>query len=336
MTPRSLTREFGLTAIKIALTAAVLLAIAWKFDFSAAIKLLATVALGTIFVGMILLLVQAWAASLRLRAVVLLFGGKINVAAALKLTLQGMFFNQAFVSVLGGDAFKIWRIHRLQMPLADATSAVALDRVAGFIGNHLTFVALLPWVMVQIDNVAVRWSLVVLAAVGLGGIALLLLLGLIGRRHVLIDLLPVRVRGCGAAHLLIELVTIGKHIIGNPRVALQIGALSAVLSLLNCSIFHAFLRGWNVDPILSLYCAMLVPVVMTISLLPLSVAGWGLREGATMLGFGSVGLDPEIGLAASVAFGLLNLAGGLIGGVLWLADRSLKEPATDRRSSAQQ
>jgi hypothetical protein len=54
-------------------------------------------------------------------------------------------------------------------------------------------------------------------------------------------------------------------------------------------------------------------------LIPLSVSGWGIREGAAALAFPVFGATASQGLAASVAFGLVFLVTvlpGLI--VIWL------------------
>jgi hypothetical protein len=56
---------------------------------------------------------------------------------------------------------------------------------------------------------------------------------------------------------------------------------------------------------------------MLISLLPFSVAGWGLRESAMATGFSLVHAPAAAALAASVMFGVLTLLLALPGGVLW-------------------
>jgi uncharacterized membrane protein YbhN (UPF0104 family) len=57
---------------------------------------------------------------------------------------------------------------------------------------------------------------------------------------------------------------------------------------------------------------------MLVSMAPISLAGWGVREGAMIVGLGLAGIVPADALAVSVAYGLLQLALGLLGGALWL------------------
>ena len=67
-----------------------------------------------------------------------------------------------------------------------------------------------------------------------------------------------------------------------------------------------------------LECVVLMPLVVLMMMIPISIAGWGVRELAMVTAFGYVQLDPTDALTLSLAFGLATLASGLPGGVLWL------------------
>jgi uncharacterized membrane protein YbhN (UPF0104 family) len=66
----------------------------------------------------------------------------------------------------------------------------------------------------------------------------------------------------------------------------------------------------------------LVPLVLTAMVLPLSVAGWGLREGAAAGLLPLAGVSPEAAVAASLAFGGVILAGSLPGVAVLLRARA--------------
>jgi hypothetical protein len=55
-------------------------------------------------------------------------------------------------------------------------------------------------------------------------------------------------------------------------------------------------------------------------MLPISIAGWGVREGVAIVAFGHLGVPAAVSFATSVIFALILLTLGLIGGVLWLVD----------------
>jgi glycosyltransferase 2 family protein len=74
---------------------------------------------------------------------------------------------------------------------------------------------------------------------------------------------------------------------------------------------------------------MVVPPVAFIQLLPVSLAGWGVREIALVVALGSFGVPAEAALAISVMMGFCLILIGLPGGLIWLAkwDVSRSRPA---------
>ena len=62
----------------------------------------------------------------------------------------------------------------------------------------------------------------------------------------------------------------------------------------------------------------MIPPVILISTIPVSIAGWGVREGSMIVAFTYAGLAAGDGLIVSVLFGLTAFAIGTIGGILWI------------------
>ena len=60
-------------------------------------------------------------------------------------------------------------------------------------------------------------------------------------------------------------------------------------------------------------CLLIAPGALLIASLPISLGGWGIREGALVAGFGLVGADPETITAASICYGLSGILSGAIG-----------------------
>ena len=73
---------------------------------------------------------------------------------------------------------------------------------------------------------------------------------------------------------------------------------------------------------------VLVPPVMLLAILPISFAGWGVREGSMALALALAGVSAEQSIAISICFGLALFASGLPGGVMWLIDRKTLAKAT--------
>ena len=71
-------------------------------------------------------------------------------------------------------------------------------------------------------------------------------------------------------------------------------------------------------------CMVLMPPVLLVMTLPISIAGWGVREQAMVAAFALVNVPGEGALALSIMFGLLGLIIGLPGGIVWLISTDKK------------
>ena len=63
----------------------------------------------------------------------------------------------------------------------------------------------------------------------------------------------------------------------------------------------------------------LVPPIILISMIPISIAGWGVRENAMVVAFAYAGLPESDGLVVSLLFGAAFFVVGAIGGLIWIA-----------------
>jgi len=63
---------------------------------------------------------------------------------------------------------------------------------------------------------------------------------------------------------------------------------------------------------------LLVPPVVLITMLPISIAGWGVREATMGLAFGYAGLATNEGINVSLLFGAVSFVVGAFGGLVWI------------------
>jgi uncharacterized membrane protein YbhN (UPF0104 family) len=57
---------------------------------------------------------------------------------------------------------------------------------------------------------------------------------------------------------------------------------------------------------------------MLITMLPISIAGWGVREATMGLAFGYAGLMSNEGVNVSLLFGAVSFLVGIFGGLVWI------------------
>jgi hypothetical protein len=306
--------------LKLAFTIAIFGAIVAKADFRQIFAILPLIAPVAILIALALAFLQSGISAARLSMVIALYQRQLPLGGSLRVTLESAFFSQTFVSFLGGDALRIWRIRRCGLPLSQAASAVALDRLIGITVNHVFLLAALPWLLVEISNHAIRVGLIVLAGAGVAGFAFLLFLGARYGGTGAASPFPDRIRATRIARLILEAAAVGRHFLHPGPKLLSAASASLVITLISSLIFFVLLVGWGTTTGAALGCALLIPAVMEIAMLPISIAGWGVREGVAIIAFSGFGVPSTVALGSSLLFGLIVLAVGLVGGLLWLVD----------------
>jgi hypothetical protein len=72
-----------------------------------------------------------------------------------------------------------------------------------------------------------------------------------------------------------------------------------------------------------------VPGVMVAASIPISIAGWGVREATMVVGLGLLGVNQGDAAIISIGFGVLVLVIGLFGGLVWVVRGSPKPKSDD-------
>lgn len=309
-----------LLLLKVAISALILAAFIWKLDFGAVLHALSSISPYAVTAALFVIVAQVFASASRLIFVIALFRHRFELLDSLRVTMESMFFSQTFLSFLGGDALRIWRVYKAGLSARHATNAVLQDRLTGIIVNHLCLLASLPWLLSVMEAGPVRAALIILAAAGLGGVGLLIFLAVMPPGIGIARYLPLRIRHHKIVELLIEASTVGRHLILHWRGMAPVVLLSLLTVFGNCLVFFLILCGMGVAPANALYCALLVPAVLEIAMLPISIAGWGVREATTMVAFGVFGVAPDTALAASLTFGFILVGVSLLGGIVWMFD----------------
>ena len=235
-------------------------------------------------------------------------GGKsLNFAGAVRIVMIGNFFNQTLPSSIGGDAVRMWEARRAGLGLGLSVNSVLLDRFAALIAICLIIGATSPVTFSLIDDPAARWGLVTVAVGGLSALGLLLIL----------DRMPASLLRWRLTRGIAALSADGRRVFLTPRYATATILTSVVIQVTVAMVVFLIARNLAL-PVSVLECVVLVPPVMLVTALPISIAGWGVREGAMVTAFGFVGVAAADALAMSVLFGIATVCMSLPGGVLWL------------------
>ncbi len=276
-------------------------------DLGTVVGRLRNIELGWIALSVLVLVGQAALLTLRWQQLVTRCGAEFSFARLFRLTLIGAFFNQTLPSSVGGDAMRIWLIGK-QSNWRVASYSVLLDRMIGVVALALIVALCLPWTFQLVHDQVGRTALLVIGLGTIAGWFVYLALGW-QRLHFL-------QRWTATRHLAAS-ATVATDILRSPDALIPLFLLSGFIHI--TSALSAWCIALSVGADLSFLNALfLVLPVMLISVVPISIAGWGVREGAMVAAFAYAGLSQSDGLLVSILLGVTYLILGAIGGVIWI------------------
>jgi uncharacterized membrane protein YbhN (UPF0104 family) len=113
-----------------------------------------------------------------------------------------------------------------------------------------------------------------------------------------------------------------------PRAIAATMILSIVYQAGAVAVVYILAKGLGI-PISFLACLALIPLTNFVTLMPISIAGWGVREAAFIFLLGFVGIGASQALALSILFGLTTLVASVSGAVVWLLLPARQIPASN-------
>ena len=289
-----------------------------KIDVGEATERITDADLGMLLLAILIFLFQLIVCVFRWRAVLTAIGAFLSFVDALKIYYIGIFFNQTLPSSVGGDAVRVYKAYRAGIGLRGAINGVMLERAGTVIALVLVVLAAQPFFLPRVGEEAAGWIAPVAIFLFLGAVAGLALL-------MVLDRIPVSFHRWRLVRGLAALAADTRRVFLAPGPALRIIGWAAAghVNLALGVYFIAMSLGLNITLV---DCLALIPPVILITTLPISIAGWGVREGAMVAAFSLIGVAAEGALVLSLLFGLLVVATSLPGGVIWLL-------SSDRRNN---
>lgn len=308
-------RRLSFTILRLLVTAGLLWELARRINLSQASKIIGHASPLLLTASLAALVLSFVVNAVRWRVILASEGPSPRLGSLIKLLFVGLFFNQVLPTGIGGDAVRAWRCRRLGIPLGAAVRSVLLDRASGYLVMVVVYAASLPTLLRVFPDAQERFGLIVIF-----GIAFLGLLGL-----PFMDRLPGRILRLPMIGALADLSRETR------RLATHSGQCTMVLGLSIIAVGLAVLAYMLVGDSLGVLLSpttwlFVVPPISLIQLLPISLAGWGIRELGMVVILAGFGVPAETALATSILMGLALVAVGLPGGLIWLADWDIARP----------
>jgi uncharacterized membrane protein YbhN (UPF0104 family) len=307
-------RKWALFALKFAISAALLYFAIRRIQIDTVAERLNQFAPGWFILAIAIGLLQTGLGAVRWQQIASLSGAAMPQSQAIRFGMIAAFFNQVLPSTVGGDAARIVLAARAGSGWRKATYSVLLDRFIGVLVLAMIVTVGLYWSFGLIANPIGR---LVLLAVGLGSLAA-------AGAFLTLGSLPWLQRW-GLTRRLAELAVLARNLVFSRTSAPAVLFLSLLIHLMTAAI--AWCAAQAVAAQLSYLDALLLVLpVMLIVTIPISVAGWGVRESALVLAFFYAGLPESDGLLVSVLMGGAMFAVGIVGGLVWMLGTDSLKP----------
>lgn len=280
----------------------------WWLDGGQALALLGSADPFWLFAALLALTVQTLLLALRWKLTAARLGQILGYGHAVREYYLAQIVNQAVPGGVVGDAGRAVRA-RGEVGLWRATQAVALERLAG--QAALIGVLIPALVITLLLPGGIDWP------GQTAGMALAIVAGAVA---IVAAILAARRLPGRSGRMMTEGVAAVQTAFLAPSVRWRQAALGVSIVGCNLTAFAACALATGTDLPLAAVLA-LVPLILLSMLVPLTVSGWGVREGAAAALFPLAGASPESGLAASIAFGLAVLVASAPGIVTLVAGR---------------
>jgi len=229
----------------------------------------------------------------------------IPLAKLTALYFVGTFFNNILPTGIGGDVVRGYKLSKQSKRPIESVGTVLLDRATGLLVLFLIALLALPFSH-QLIAPNVAMAILLLCLGSWAG------LGLVLRRDWLErwGLLRIMARIKKLRELYESVYTCGpKAISGALAVSFVFNVLLIAVNYLTALSLGVEIPLW--------YFLLFIPLISFLLVLPISLSGLGVREGGYVYLFAQAGVSAPLALAMSLLFYALNVATGLIGGVLY-------------------
>ncbi len=309
---RSRLRARALLALRIAVTVALLFWLLRQVDLPLLIDRLTGVQPVFLVLGMALVVGQGIGLMATRWGIVLkALGAPERWRKLARIMAIASFFNETLPSTVGGDAVRAMMLRGPGRSLGLVAQSIALERGLGLMS---LMIFALVGALIEIPFASDPTPLIGVAAAAAAGLAGAASLILLARFKVRPPFAFLR-RPYDA--IVTALNALGRD---RKRLALVVG-----LSFLGQA--AVFTTLWMVTlalhiPVSPLHVMAIMPGVILVTVVPISVGGWGLREGAMVVGLGVVGVSTTDALTISLLYGAKFAVFGLLAGAVWLFTRA--------------
>jgi uncharacterized protein (TIRG00374 family) len=297
-------------AVKAVLSAGLITYLTWSLDFAAITDAIANISPLSVLICTLILFAQIFVLAFRWHLIARAADAALGFLNGLRILFAAMFFMQVLPSSVGGDAVRVFMAHRRGIALAPATSVVLMDRAVG-LTSIIILMGFFGHLITRQMSVDQKWLVqtlpfLALAAIVIGFVLLPRIISFLSRWRW--------------ANKIVQLLTQMNNLVRLPRIALQAFTISFSSHAMTAA--AVWVLASDLVPEISYFTILaFLPPVVLLMILPITIAGWGLRESIMVVFFQLSGYGAADGLIVSVLWGLATILSTLPGALFWLLTR---------------
>lgn len=279
-----------------------------KIDFASTLSSIRNAEPWLLGASLTQLAIQPFVSGLRWKLILRALGNELPIGKAVRFVWIGAFFSQALPGTVGGDVVRIWLYWKSGASHRLAINSVAIDRIIMILSLLILVTALQPGLAARSQSRMAGWLPALMLAIGFGGIAALMLS----------DRLLKRFGQWPSLQAIAYIATDLRAALLHPVTFVAITAIS-ILAYLNMAVTAWLIALALGLPVTLIDSCILIPVALLATIIPVSVGGWGVREGAMIVLMAGIGVPAAGALGLSVLFGIAGILVSLPGAAIWLS-----------------
>ncbi|MFB3818018.1 MAG: YbhN family protein [Candidatus Methylomirabilales bacterium] len=292
----------------------------WRVDLGRLLRTLGALPLPVFAAAFLAYLLGYILSTIRWQRLLLAEGVRLSFVRLVLVYFQGAFFNLFLPSLIGGDIFRGYAIYKITSGHDAALASILVDRLSGFAA--LMGIAVVALGLAYRD---VQDPLVAGMILGVAGVFAVVILVLQNRRLA------------GLAGRALAALRLGRH---QAKLEGMVQSLQRYRghrqALAQALLLSTLLQGliivtyWGIGEALAVgvpigYFFLYVPLITVLAMLPVSVAGLGMREGGAVFFFAKVGVDAATALGMALIWFSLTVLVSSLGGLALLLDLHLRK-----------
>ena len=255
-------------------------------------------------------------------------GLEVKFSRLFSITFIGLFFNAFALGTTGGDVVKAWYVaHETHHKKAESVATVAVDRLIGLL---VLFIIALVMMGIYYKRSFEDPKLLGFAVATLAVVLSTVAITILGLWRGFTDRFP-RVRAwlvrLPRYDMLRRMVGAYRAYASHPVVLAKTVLISFAVHFFSMLSIWCVGRGLGIDSATFVDYFLYLPIINSVTAVPITISGFGLREGMYMKMFSQVNVAEPVALVMSLLGYLANLFWSIVGIPFYLTHRKELPPA---------